>query len=208
MKIVDYLKEKLGIHNEEKNIIYHSSEQHKGVLITTKIYNDGSFKVFSELGEIYKEFYNLSEEIINEKDTYKKLMLCEKSYLILADFVKMELENDSDLPPCINCRDIGPDLYMREGEWDKAEEAIKKCISANAYYPKDGTEELKTLYKFHKISDNVLELLNKKPGFMQKDVYKELNVTEEDKIYYKYFLRCSHQIRKEKYKSTNKLYAK
>lgn len=208
MKILDYLKEKLGIHSEEKNIIHQSSEQHNADIITTKIYNDGSFEVFSELTEIYDEFYNLSEEIVKEKDTHQKLMLCEKSYLILADFVKMELENDGDLPPCINCRDIGPDLYMREGEWDKAEKAIKKCISANAYYPEDGTEELKMLNKFHKISDNVLELLNKKPGFLQKDVYKELNVSEEDKSDYKYFLRCTHQIRKEKYKSTNKLYTK
>ena len=47
-------------------------------------FNDGSWSMESDIGEPFKSYFELSEIIVREKDIYKKLEACEKSFDILS----------------------------------------------------------------------------------------------------------------------------
>lgn len=190
-----------------KTVKTSDSQKHKQVTVTT--FADNTYDVSASPDEFTNDFYTLSSIIDNEKDIYKKLEACEKCYLLLPEFCRSCIEeDDGELPPFINCRDIGPDLYMRLGEWDKAEKAIKLCIDANAYYPNNGTEELTYLASYHNVATEALSYISKNPGCLQRNIYKALPFEGEKKEQLKYFLRTSLLINKEKSGNTNKLYCK
>lgn len=167
---------------------------------------DGSFSVSLGPDTFSDDFFGLSQAIESEKDIYAKIALCEKSYHMLPEFVRFSLAQDGELPPFINCRDIGPAMYMRLGKWEQAESAIRKCIAANAYYPDDGQAELDDLSIYKAVATKIVGFLTANPGFLQKDIYKNIGFSPEEKEQAKYFCRSSLQIRKEPFGKTNKLY--
>lgn len=149
-------------------------------------------------------FYELSQMIEGEKDIRRKIKLCHEQLAILPGFVESWLSGDSELPPIIMCRDVGPELYMRLGMWEDASRFIHACIDANAYYPNRGEEQLEHLALFKEAADTALNFIDENPGFLQKDIYKAL--PNLDKECLKHFLRCSLTIRKEPCGKTNRLY--
>lgn len=156
--------------------------------------------------EMYDKYYELNENLKKEKDVLKRIKACEELYKILPEYVRASLEEDDILQPSILCRDCGPDLYMRIGDWDKAKKTIEFLIDIKAYDLDEGNCELESLKIFKEVSEDVLNLLKDNPGFLQKDIYKKLNVSEDYKGIYMHFLQNSLLIHKEEYKSTYKLY--
>lgn len=152
------------------------------------------------------EFYRLSSIIETEKNIYKKLEACEESYPMLKEFCKYCIRIDNELPPVINCRDIGFELYMRLGRWEDVERVFAICENANAYYPNHGEDEQNYLIGYKNIALSAIKYINENPGCLQKNIYKAMNLQDEDKMHLKHFLRCSLQIHKEKCGTTNKLY--
>lgn len=157
--------------------------------------------------KIMKEFYLLSDEIKNSNDINKILEACEASYEILYDVVDIWKKQYNEVPPSILCRDIGPELYMRLGKWEHAVSAILACIEAEAYYPNNdegGQQALTYLNLYSKTAILAVDYIRKNPGTLQREIYRKL--PELDQPMLKHFTRCSLQIRKVPYKSTNKLY--
>ena len=74
----------------EKIIVYSSIEEQDGQTYEWKQYNDGSWSMESDIGEPFKSYFELSEIIVREKDIYKKLEACEKSFDILSQVMKLE----------------------------------------------------------------------------------------------------------------------
>lgn len=175
-------------------------------IATNIVYTDGSFEASIDLNKEMKLFYSLSEQIEKGANIFDRIDACEKSYELLTEFTKQSLKVDGDLPPVIACRDYGPNFYMKLGQWDKAELAIRKCIMANAYYPGNGTEELEYLHKFKEVAQKILDFIKKNPGYFQRDIYKVFNFTSEEKEIAKYFIKYSLQLKKEPYKNTNRLF--
>ena len=153
-------------------------------------------------------FFELSNIIETEKDIQKKLDACEKSYALLPQFVSDCVKMDDELPPFINCRDVGPILYMWIGNWSSAQLSIEKCITANAYYPEDGAAELRYLNTYRKVALTAISYIRENPGCLQRNIYKALGFENEDRDALKDFLKHSQQITKEKSGNTYKLYAK
>lgn len=203
MGIFDFFTKKLQILKVRATDL----QKHKQVTITT--FTDNTYEVSVGSDEFIDDFYTLSSIIDDEKDIYKKLEACEKTYPLLSDFCRFCIEEDEgELPPFINCRDIGPELYMRLGEWDKAEKAIKLCIEANAYYPDDGSEQLNDLASYRNVATTALSYISQNPGCLQRNMYKILQFNGDEREHLKHFLRTSLLIIKEKSGNTNKLYCK
>ncbi len=158
--------------------------------------------------QLTDKFYALSRQIESEKNIYAKLNACEESYKLLSQFVQLCLKEDDELPPLINCRDIGPELYMRLGDWENAKKAINICIAAKAYYPDSGEYALENLEDYKRVAGQILEFLQMNPGFLQKDIYKAMAFNPDDKDIAMHFLRYSMQIEKEPYNKTYQLYIK
>lgn len=168
-------------------------------------YSDNSSFAFCTLAGPMGEYYSLLEKMRNEKNIYRKLELCGHSYQVLPSVIK-EFRKEGFIPPSIPCRDEGPKLYIRTGQWEKAEEAVRICMKAKAYYPDDGKEVLKNIQQFCQVGRRIISYISSHPGCLQKDIYKATNISPEEKDQAKYFCKYSLQIRKEPYKNTNKLY--
>lgn len=175
---------------------------------TSTVYSDGSFNATFEPDEFENIFSSLSEKIEREKDLAKKAALCEKCYEFLPEFCKFYIDLDGELPPFIVCRDAGPWAYEKLGEYDKAEEAVKKCIKAQAYYPDDGSEALEMIRLDRRIAEQIISFLKENAGFKQRNIYKQFEFTPEEKESAQRFLKYSELIRKVKSGSTNELYLK
>lgn len=174
--------------------------------ITIHSDSDGNFSASVEPSEFTKSFYLLSEIIEHNKNIYAKIDACEKSFVFLPDFVKNSLELDGDLPPFILCRDKGPILCVRTGQWKKATEFVKTCIAANAYYPEDGSEELAYIQQICNVGQRIVAYVSTHPGSIQKDIYKLVEISPEEKVSARYFLRYNTILRKEPFKNTNRLF--
>ncbi len=154
-------------------------------------------------------FYALSEKIRSGNDVYAKIEACEESYNLLHQFVKDSLKDCKELPPTIYCRDRGPTLYAMTGQWDKAVEAVQICIAARAYQPrKSGSEALSNIMQMCDIGKRIVSYVSDHPGCLQKDIYKVLEISPEEKNLAKYFLRYNVVLRKEPYNKTNRLFLK
>ena len=108
---------------------------------TLTVFDKGKYTYNIRNDDFISKFYELSSLIDSSKDVNAKLDACEKSYPLLKEFCRFCLENDGgELPPLINCRDVGPEMYMRLGRWDDVERVIQICSDANAYYPDNDNE--------------------------------------------------------------------
>ena len=174
---------------------------------TLTVSANGQYTCSIQNDDFMKEFYELSSLIDSSRDIYAKLDACEKSYPLLKDFCRFCLENDNgELPSIINCRDTGPEMYMRLGRWEDAERATQICADANAYYP-DNDYEARSYYNTYKrIASLAVSYIKDNPGCLQNKIYDAINVTGDERETLKHFLRCSLQIRKEKSGRTNRLY--
>lgn len=154
---------------------------------------------------IYTSFYNLMDQIDAAQAVTEKLILCEQARPLLAQFVATSISQDGDLPPCIMCRDYAPIWYMQLGQWQKAEEYIRFCISCKAYYPDNGKYELQYLKQYKKAAITALSYIAQNPGCLQSKIYGAIgNSVDRDCL--KDFTRSSMLIKKVPYKKTNMLY--
>ncbi len=173
---------------------------------TLTIYDNKSYDYHVGPDEFISKFYELSSLIDLSKNIEAKIQACEESYPLLKEFCRFCLEEDGELPPVINCRDVGLEMYMRLGKWDDVERVIRICSEANAYYPDNNNEILSYYNDYKRIANLALSYIKDNPGYPQNKMYDALHVTEEDREVLKHFLRCSLQIKKEKSGRTNKLY--
>ncbi len=158
---------------------------------------------------ILETYYELSNIIMNEKLILLKLEACEKSYKILKPVIKIFSCDPAGLPPAIACRDYGPCIYKRLGNWNDAERAIRACMDANAYRkPNEGKVELEQLIKYKEIAETTIDFIKKNPGFLQKNIYTALlaQIGEENIPLLKTFIRETYVFHKQPYKASNQLY--
>lgn len=162
----------------------------------------------SIMNKTEEDYYELMQKAQREKDLRKKIALYERNLKILPPFVSSCLSQDGELPPLIPCRDELPILYMRLGDWKKAERVIKQCMKCNAYYPDNGNEELQYLLRYQTVAEVAVEYIRRNPGVLQKDLYKALKDEKIDRECLKSFTRFSMTIKKIKKNNTNELYIK
>ncbi len=151
-------------------------------------------------------FYKI-QHVAYEEDIQEAIKVCERSMKKLPEFMAPYISAKFNVPE-LACRDLLPELYMRLGKWDKAEKTIKACISANTYYPEDGSFELSNLNSYRKVADAAVSYITQNPGCLQRNIYRKLPFEGDEKEQLKYFLRHSLQITKEKSGNTNKLFVK
>lgn len=152
--------------------------------------------------EMYKRYYELSDIIKKEKDNRLRLRACEESYTMIKVFVDNQLEEFGDIPPTILCRDVGIKLYMRVGQWLRAENAIKKCVAAGIIAD-GGRADFEYLARYVKAAKVAIKFLQSHEGYLQKNIYKALNSEDE---FLKKFIRSTLLIDKVKFGDTNKLF--
>ena len=151
------------------------------------------------------DFYAISSAIDRAKSVEEKLILCERGLTILPEFVADMIWEDGKLPPVIMCRDVTPELYMRQGDWENAERVIRFCMNCNAYYPDTGEKVLAQFEEYRDTACMAMVYIMNHPGTLQKDVYKRMKqVAGSDTL--KSILRASELFRKEKQDRTNRLY--
>lgn len=153
-------------------------------------------------------FYKKQQKVYEESDVEKCIRLCESQLRKLSEFMAPYLSAKFDAPGELACRDLLPDLYASLGKWEKAENTIKKCIAAKAYYPEDGSKELEDFNTYKKIALETLSYIAQNPGCLQRNIYKAMKYEGDEKDYLKDFLRSSRLIEKVKYNNTNQLFCK
>ncbi len=134
--------------------------------------------------------------------------MCETDLKKLPEFMTPYISAGFPAPDELACRDILPNLYMQLGKWKKAENTIKKCIDAKAYYPEDGSEELSYFKSYQEVANETLSYISQNPGYLQRNIYKAMGYDDDKKEQLKHFLRNSKQIEKVKYGNTNQLFYK
>lgn len=163
--------------------------------------------IFSIPDPIESKFFELSEKLANAGLSMQdKIAFCEESLPYLPKVVSQWRKQVGELPPCIRCRDMGPELYMRLGRWKDARRMINTCISCHAYdTAQDGKARIEYLETYQATAETALQFLTENPGFLQRKIYKTLE-GKVDLECLKHFTRCSCQIRKEPDGKTNQLY--
>ena len=162
-----------------------------------------------DTGHMIEMFFELSGKIQAGKEVLPKIEACEKSYKILKPVIKFFKQDPDGLPPVIYCREYGPSLYSRLGNWEDAERAIKICIEAEAYDdPEDGQTELDYLSACKEVGQAAINFIQNNPGYLQKNIYVALSrdIGEENIPILKNFMRDSYVFHKQPYKGSNKLY--
>jgi hypothetical protein len=167
------------------------------------------------------DYFNSIRSFANARGDEEKISELEKSLPSFKSFVSYSFKNGGELPPGVPYRDTLPELYMRRGDWAKAEQVIRLCISIGAYgytdYSKNqegiwvsdsenGEDQLSMLQERGDASVAALQYLSRNPGTLQKDIYKIPELSSCDRDALMWFCRSSHQIRKEKEGKTNRLY--
>ena len=147
-------------------------------------------------------FYKKQQQIYEVEDMEKCIRLCESQMKKLHEFMEPYVSAGFPAPNELACRDLLPNLYMQLGKWKKAENTIKKCIAANAYCPRDGSDELASLETYQKVATETLSYISQNPGCLQRNIYKAMGYEGNKKEHLKYFLRNSSQIEKVKHSST------
>lgn len=153
-------------------------------------------------------FYKHQQTIQEETDIDKIIRLCEKDLKMLKEFMSPYISANFCAPADLICRDLLPEIYMQLGKWDKAENTIKLCIDAQAYYPEDGLKELADFESYRKVAIETLSYISSNPGCLQRNIYKTMGYEGKEKEQLKHFLRKSTQIEKLKYNNTNQLFCK
>lgn len=158
---------------------------------------------------ILKSYYDLSATIESGKEIITRLEACEKTYLILKPVMNIFFADPVGPPSLIPCRDYGPYAYMRIGNWDDAERAIRACINANAYEePDDGKAKLDHLLSYRKTADVAINFIKQNPGFLQKNIYIALTpqIGEDNIPILKEFMRETYVFHKQPDKGSYQLY--
>jgi hypothetical protein len=153
-------------------------------------------------------FYNTQHQLYEERDINKRILLCENELKKLKTFMKPYLSAGFPSPCELACRDLLPDLYIQLGEWENAENTIKSCIAAGAYYPEDGSDQLSDFESYRKVATETLFYISQNPGCLQRNIYKHMGYDGKEKEILKHFLRNSQQIEKVKCNHTNQLFCK
>lgn len=152
----------------------------------------------------FMELYSLADK---PGSASQKLEHCERALSALPDFVMVNLEQDGELfePPAI-CY-LSVDMCLRLGFWEKAIQIANFCNSCNAYFsiPEEYGNTIAHIKLYQNAATKALMYIKQNPGCLQKDMYKVLN-GQVDHDCLQHFLRCSEQVAKEKFASTNKLY--
>lgn len=156
--------------------------------------------------ECTKLFYIKQQKTHEETDTTKLIRLCESQLKKLHEFMAPYISANFDAPPELACRDMLPDLYMQVGKWEKAENAIKICISEKAYAPEDGTAALTYFKSYQKVATETLTYISQNPGCLQRNIYKKMGYEGEEKEKLKDFISHSKLIKKVKSNNTNQLF--
>lgn len=166
-------------------------------------------------------FASASAHALEATGDAEKMRQLERQLPGLASFVKSSFAADGELPPYVPCRDTLPELYMRFGEWEKAEGVVRLCISCGAYghteyrnsrdhnghwVSESGDDVFSALRLRHAAADAALSYLSKNPGTVQSKIYKIPALSEVDHDALVWFCRYSHQVRKEKDGKSNRLY--
>ena len=159
--------------------------------------------------QILDTFYKLSERITRGKEVLPKIEACENSYRILKPVIKIFSEDPAGLPPLISCRDYGPHLYQKLGNWEDAERAIWICMDAGAYEsPDDGENAIEYLMIYKKVAETAMNFIRENPAFLQKNIYTALRqqIGDENIPVLKDFMRETYVFHKQPRNGTNELY--
>lgn len=178
--------------------------------------------------DFYEEspLYGFTSASVHALDAHgdaEKLRQLERLLPEFASFVESSFKADGDLPPVVPVRDSLPWLYARFGEWKKAENVIRLCISCGAYgsteyrnsrdhkghwvaAPEVGEGNLIFLQQCQKAAEAAIAYLAENPGTLQSKIYKIPALSEVDHDALVWFCRNSHQLRKEKDGKSNRLY--
>lgn len=151
-------------------------------------------------------FHKHQQKLYEEADINKKIRLCEADLKNLSELMEPYLSAEFPAPAELACRDLLPEFYIQLGQWKKAENTIKKCITAKAYYPDDGSKELDAFTFFQETATEIFSYIQQNPGCLQRNIYKALSYEDNKKNQLKYILRYSKQIKKIKHGNTNELY--
>ncbi|MDE6905514.1 MAG: phage head morphogenesis protein [Lachnospiraceae bacterium] len=151
-------------------------------------------------------FYKHQQELYTTTDIDKQIRLCEADLKRLPEFMAPYLSAGFPAPEELACRDMLPDLYMQLGKWDKAEKTINKCINSKAYFPDDGSEQLKALASYKKVATETMDYISQNPGCLQHNIYKKMGFEGEEKEMLKDFMKKNKLLTKEKYNNTYKLF--
>lgn len=158
---------------------------------------------------ILETYYDLSARIESENEITPRLEACEKTYLILRPAINIFLADPAGLPAIIPCRDYGPYAYMRIGNWNDAERAIRLCMDTGAYEdPDEGKMVLDHLLSYRKVADTAIDFIKKNPGFLQKNIYIALTpqIGESSIPLLKEFMRETYVFHKQSDKGSYQLY--
>lgn len=150
--------------------------------------------------------YEKQQMIYDEKDINKQIQLCKEQLKKIHEFMKPYISTKFPAPCELACRDFLPELYMKMGKWTDAENVIKLCIDAQAYFPEDGSEQLAEFEAYRKIAMEALTYIEQNPGCLQRNIYKALPYEGDEREQLKHFLRYSKQIKKIKHGNTNEIY--
>lgn len=151
-------------------------------------------------------FHKHQQKLYEETDINKKIRLCETDLKNLSELMEPYLSAGFSAPTELACRDLLPEFYVQLGQWKKAENTIKKCIAAKAYYPDDGSKELAAFTSFQATAAEIFSYIQQNPGYLQRNIYKALSYEGDKRNQLKYLLRYSKQIKKIKHSNTNELY--
>jgi hypothetical protein len=143
--------------------------------------------------QLFSDFTDLSAIIDSDQPVAERLAACEKCYPLLPDITEGFLDHYGALPPSIACRDWGPELYMRLGQWDEAAAAIEKCRDGNAYHPDNGEYAQVYLDQYKKTAEWALAIISSTPGMTAAALRDQAGAgVEAEKL--DHFLNLSLQI--------------
>ena len=151
-------------------------------------------------------FYKTQQKMYSDISINTKISACDRTLKYLNEFMAPYISAGFSAPEELACRDLLPELCIQTGKWKKAENTIKKCIEAKAYYPADGLEVLNDFTEYKEIAMDTLKIIEETPGVLQRNIYKLLPVQGKKREMLKHFLKKSDLIKKEKIGNTNALF--
>ena len=131
-----------GISEDGLKVIGMKRVEDEGTSYTQYTYEDGSKETVVGSSSVFEKYFALLGIITSSKNIEARLHACEESYKILPEVMRL-FKKDDAIPPYIPCRDCGPNLYIENKQYDKAIEAIEKCLAAGAYITAEDMAEAK-----------------------------------------------------------------
>lgn len=151
-------------------------------------------------------YFSAIEKASLSKNDDDRILYLEKALSALPEFISHCKEFNDELPPGVPPRDTLPELYMRYGEWIKAQRTVNECFSMGALTKEEYIDIIEMIEARQTAVEGLLDFLRKNPGYLQKNVYKSPALSAYDHNALVWVCRSFKLIRKEKYGNTNKLY--